>query len=268
MRADNQPRCGSHVQIPTCGCTLAKRQHCCKTARPACRYVHLREGQARAMTKPSVEDGRQKRSVRDLLRHPLVLAIAPAIIAAVAVIYVAGANTGHSLGIGPTPTVTVTVTQSATSTASSTSTPSSISTPSIGGGTSNAPGQEIFKKTGVQLTECYAVSFTAPSSLRPYQVPGCGGLTGDLAIDNIGNVLSTAQVAIYPGRTGFFQCQADTAYVPSGNAINAHNLQLTNSTLCVTTANRIAVCYVTYDTIFAAVPAPGLTMDVIVYALK
>jgi hypothetical protein len=219
------------------------------------------------MTKPSVEDGRQKRSGRDLTRHPLVLAIAPAIIAAAAGIYVAGANTGHSLGIGPTPTVTVTVTQSATSTASSKSTPSSISTPSIGGGTSNTPGQEIFKKASVQLTDCHAVSFTDPS-LHPYQFPSCSGNPGDLSIDYKGAVASTAQVAIYPGQAGFSQCQADTTYVPAGNIININNQRLTDNTLCVTTANRIAVCYVTYDTTSASVPAPGLTMDVTVYALK
>jgi hypothetical protein len=211
------------------------------------------------MTGPSVEAGQHKRSRENLTRHPLVLAIAPAIIAVVG-IYIAGANTGHSLGIGPTPTVTVTVTRSATST------PSSTSTPSNGGVTSNASGQELFQKTGVQLTECYALSFTNPS-LHPYQLPSCTP-AGDLSIDSYGLVQSTAPVAIYPGQAGFSQCQADTTYVPVGSFVNNNKQLLTDDTLCVTTANRIAVCYVTHDTTSASVPAPGLTMDVTVYALN
>lgn len=40
------------------------------------------------------------------------------------------------------------------------------------------------------------------------------------------------------------------------------------STLCITTGHRLVTCYVTDDTTSESIAAPGLTMDVTVYALK
>jgi hypothetical protein len=206
-----------------------------------------------AMTGPNTGDGRDKRPRVNPTRHPLTIAVFPALILGLCTLaggYFAG--TRHVLGGAPAPTVTVTVTRPATSTPSD-------------GGTSNAPGQEMFHKSGVQLTDCYALSITDPS-LRPYRNSSCGSPLGDLSINYNGDVQSMAQVAVYPGRAGFSQCQAGTAYAAVGATINVNNL--TNSTLCITTASRIATCYVTDDTTFASVAAPGLTMDVTVYALK
>jgi hypothetical protein len=123
----------------------------------------------------------------------------------------------------------------------------------------------MFHKIGVQLTECHALSFTDPS-VRPYQVPNCATPLGDLSINGNGVVQSMAQIAVYSGRAGFSQCQADTAYAAPNAIINQNNL--INSTLCITTANRIVACYVTDDTTSASVAAPGLTMDVTAYTLK
>jgi len=82
-----------------------------------------------------------------------------------------------------------------------------------------------------------------------------------------------AQLAIYSGKADFSDCQADTAYVGPGVVVNpnvnlSHQPRLTDSTLCITTANRIVACYVTNDTTSEATAAPGLTMDVTVYSLK
>ena len=214
--------------------------------------MHLGEGQARGDDRPSVEDGRDK---REKLTHPLLLAIVPALILGSAT-YFAGARTGHVIGLGPAPapTVTVTVTSGATTTGHG------------GGGATNPPGQELFHKTGVQLTGCYALSFT-DTHLRPYQIPSCTFGSGDLSIDYEGYVQSMAQLAVYAGHAGFSLCQADTNYVSPGSFVNNNHQQLTDSTLCITTPNRLAVCYVTDDTT-SAPTAPGLTMDVTVYALK
>jgi hypothetical protein len=77
---------------------------------------------------------------------------------------------------------------------------------------------------------------------------------------------SSAQLAVYPGRAGFPQCQSDTMYVSS--FANPNRQSLVGETLCVTTSNRIAACYVTSDTTQSRNPAPGLTMDVTVYDTK
>ncbi len=240
------------------GCTLDEEAARPPDGTPACRHVRLREGQASAMTGLSKEDHRNKPSRRKLSDNKLVLAIIPALITGAAT-YFAGARTGPALGIAPAPTATVTVTQSASS------------TPGPGGGTPAATGQEILHKSGVQLTDCFALSFADPS-LRPYQVPSCATPSGDLSIDSSGDVQSTAQIAVYSGQAGFSQCQADTSYIASGDIANpianGSRTLLRNSTLCITMTDRIATCYVTDDTTSESIAAPGLTMDVTVYALK
>lgn len=128
-------------------------------------------------------------------------------------------------------------------------------------------GAKLFAKNGVQLTDCYALSLTDPS-LHPYQVPGCMTTSSDLFIDDYGDVLSDAQLAVYQGKAGFSQCQADTTYVSPGSFANPNHQRLTGSTLCITTANRMAVCYITEDTTSQSVAAPGLNLDVSVYSVK
>jgi hypothetical protein len=82
-------------------------------------------------------------------------------------------------------------------------------------------------------------------------------------------VRSSAQLAVYDGPAGFSQCQADTNYATGSANYTAQSVvSLADKTLCVTTANRIAVCYVTNDTTQAGTAAPGLTMNIIVYAYK
>ena len=125
----------------------------------------------------------------------------------------------------------------------------------------------LFQKTGVQLSECYALRFTDPS-LSPYKVNGCfTSPVGDLSVDVSGQVESAQQLAVIAGGAGYSQCRTDTTYVAQGISANA-NGPLTHQTLCITTGNRIAVCYVTDDTTSTGVAAPALTMDVTVYALK
>jgi hypothetical protein len=61
--------------------------------------------------------------------------------------------------------------------------------------------------------------------------------------------VSSAPLAVYDGPAGFSQCQADTNYVTGSVNYTAQSIvSLADETLCVTTANRIAVCYVTNDT--------------------
>ena len=118
------------------------------------------------------------------------------------------------------------------------------------------------QKQGVQLTKGYQLSFIDPT-LRPMSISfGCPG-GEDLSVCG-GGVISSAQLAVYPGQAGFSQCQADTTYV-SGFA-DSNGQSLTGTTLCVTTGHRLAVCYVTSDTTQANTPAPGLIMDITVYA--
>jgi hypothetical protein len=82
-------------------------------------------------------------------------------------------------------------------------------------------------------------------------------------------VRSSAQLAVYDGPAGFSQCKADTNYATGSANYTAQSVvSLADKTLCVTTVNRIAVCYVTNDTTQAGTAAPGLTMNIIVYAYK
>jgi hypothetical protein len=170
--------------------------------------------------------------------------------------FVTGAFAGPRINLfvaaQPTVTITATVRQAATPQVSNV------------GGSGTQTGQVLFQKKGVLLTEGYQLSFTDPT-LHPFPSNAgyCG--SGDLYVSTCAaNVYSSAQLAVYDGKAGFSQCQADTAYV-TGSA-NATQKLLTGTTLCVTTGHRIAVCYVTNDTTQAGTPAPGLIMDVTVYA--
>jgi hypothetical protein len=166
--------------------------------------------------------------------------------------FVGGAFAGPriDLFVAAQPTVTITATPQASN--------------GGGSGTQTSPGTVLFQKKGVQLTEGYQLSFTDPA-LHPFPSTAgyCG--SGDLYVSTCAaNVYSSAQLAVYDGKAGLSQCQADTTYV-TGSA-NANQQLLTGTTLCVTTGHRIAVCYVTNDTTQAGTPAPGLIMDVTVYA--
>ncbi len=113
----------------------------------------------------------------------------------------------------------------------------------------------------MQLTRGYELSFI-DAALRPSSYSTC---TGDLYICSA-YVASSAQLAVYPGPAGFSQCHADTNYV-TGYA-NISGQSLVGTTLCVTTGNRVAACYVTADTTQTSSAAPGLTMNITVYATK
>lgn len=171
-------------------------------------------------------------------------------LATVAAAFIGGAYAGPRIGLViAQPTVTITRGVSPAHSGGST-------------GTQSSPGTVLLRKQGVQLTSGYQLSFTDPT-LRPTAInSGCPG-GGDLSVCG-GGVISPAQLAVYPGRAGFSQCRADTAYV-SGFA-DANQQSLAGSTLCVTTSNRLAVCYVTSDTVSASTPAPGLIMDITVYS--
>jgi hypothetical protein len=191
-------------------------------------------------------------------RDKTVIAAVITALGFIAAAFITGAYAGHSVGLGarPTATVTVTATQQATPNGS-------------GGGGGSIPatsGQVLFQKKGVQLTEGYQLSFTDPT-MHPFPSNAgyCG--TGDLFVSTCAaNVYSSARLAVYDGKAGFSQCQADTTYVTG--AANANQQSLTGTTLCVTTGHRIAVCYVTNDTTQSGDAAPGLAMDVTVYATK
>jgi hypothetical protein len=151
------------------------------------------------------------------------------------------------------------------------------STPAVQSGTSQstspapptsntilAAGTRLFHKTGVQLTSGYALSIS-DRNLIPIQNNGCAG---DLWICGSTDIGSSAQLALYSGTpqpAGFSQCQSDTAYAPVTGVLPAQSL--VGTTLCVTTTDRIAVCYVTGDTRWGTGPTNGLTMDVTVYSL-
>jgi hypothetical protein len=125
----------------------------------------------------------------------------------------------------------------------------------------------LFRKNGVQLTQGYALSFTDPS-LRPYADPN-DSCSADLYVCGLNSLVgSAAQLTVIDGQAGFSQCQADTAYVPTGGYADENGQTLHGKTLCVTTGDRIVACYVTADTTQAGVAAPALTMNVTVYALK
>jgi hypothetical protein len=175
-----------------------------------------------------------------------------------------GALTTHWFGLTTSPAQAA-PTRSATSSSSTVTSPTvtASATPAVHSGGS-------VHKNGVQLTQCYALSLADPA-LRPYPVSDCYGGSGDLYIgypSSTGSVESSAQLVVFDGRAGFSQCESDTAYVPSGSSAEPKSGSLVGTTLCVTTPNRIAAFYVTADTTSANVPAPGLTMDVTVYALK
>jgi hypothetical protein len=171
--------------------------------------------------------------------------------------FVTGAFAGPQINLFVTPQPTVTITATVTQ----------VATPqtSNGGGSGAQPGQVLFQKNGVQLTKGYQLSFTDPT-LHPFPSNagycGSGDLYVSICITN--GVYSSAQLAVYDGKAGFSQCQADTAFVT--DAANANQRSLTGTTLCVTTSHRIAVCYVIQDTTQASTPSPGLVMDVTVYA--
>jgi hypothetical protein len=168
--------------------------------------------------------------------------------------FVTGAFAGPRINLFVAPQPTVTITAAARQTA----------TPHTSNGA--RAGQILFQKNGVQLTKGYQLSFTDPS-LQPFPANAgyCG--SGDLFVSSCAAyVASSAQLAVYDGKAGFSQCQADTAYV-TGWA-NANQNSLTGTTLCVTTGHRIAVCFVTDDTTQAGTASPGLIMDVTVYATQ
>jgi len=204
-------------------------------------------------------DGRDKSTRRGISMSASTAQVIAAVITGLFVLgaaFVTGAFAGPRINLfvaaQPTVTITPTVAQAATPQASN------------GGGSGTQTGQVLFQKKGVQLTEGYQLSFT-DSALHPFPSNAgyCG--SGDLYVSTCdANVDSSAQLAVYDGKAGFSQCQADTAYV-TGPA-NANQKSLTGTTLCVTTGDRIAVCYVTNDTTQAGAPSPGLIMDVTVYA--
>ena len=174
-------------------------------------------------------------------------------LATVAAAFIGGAYAGPRIGLVVTqPTVTVTATISPATTSQAGSGRST--------GTQTSPGTALLQKQGVQLTQGYYLSFIDPA-LRPMSISGCP--QGDLSACG-GGVNSSRQLAVYPGRAGFSECQADTTYV-AGFA-DSNGQSLTGTTLCVTTGHRLAVCYVTADTTQASTPAPGLIMDITVYA--
>jgi hypothetical protein len=207
------------------------------------------------MTRPSGENGHDKRS-RINLSHPLIVAMIPALILAAGT-YFAGARTGHVLGLAPAPTATVTITATVTPSASHGGT----------SGTQPSSGQVLRRKNDIQLAKGYQLSF-ADSALRPFLA---SSNSGDLYVHGFtGYVGSSQQLAVIDGPAGFSQCNADTTYVALNGYANDNGQSLVHKTLCVTdtTGNPIAACYVTADTTQASVPAPALTMDCTVYALK
>jgi hypothetical protein len=179
-------------------------------------------------------------------------------LATIAAAFIGGAYAGPKIGIviaQPTVTITATVRPATTSQAG----------PNGSTGTQTSPGKVLSQKQGVQLTQGYQLSFIDPT-LRPLSYSSCGG---DLAVCYGGDVRSAAQLAVYDGSAGFSQCQADTDYVASSANYTAQGVvSLADKTLCVTTGHRIAACYVTNDTTQAGIAAPGLTMNITVYASK
>ena len=182
------------------------------------------------MARSGAEHGRDRRPRGKLSHNPLFVGIVSALIAGTCTLvggYIAGAN--HVISGGPGPRVTITVYRPAPSATGH------------GSSTPNHAGQMLFQKTGVQLSECYALRFTDPS-LSPYKVNGCfTSPVGDLSVDVSGQVESAQQLAVIAGGAGYSQCRTDTTYVAQGISANA-NGPLTHQTLCITTGNRIAVC--------------------------
>ena len=138
--------------------------------------------------------------------------------------------------------------------------------PATGSSTQASPGTVLFRGNGVQLSQGHALLFTDPS-LRPYADP-TDSCSADLYVCGLNSLVgSAAQLTVIDGQAGFSQCQAHTAYVAGGVA-DQNGQTLHGKTLCVTTSDRIAACYVSADTTQAGVAAPALTMDITVYALK
>lgn len=130
--------------------------------------------------------------------------------------------------------------------------------------TAPAPGKVLTKKDNVQLTSGFALSISDPN-LIPVQ----NNCAGDLWICGNTDIGSSApaQLAPYSGTPqppGFSQCQSDTNYVSPDGEMPSQSLVAT--TLCVTTTDRVAVCYITGDTRWGTGPTNGLTMDVTVYS--
>src|SRR5215469_1060330 len=136
----------------------------------------------------------------------------------------------------------------------------SSSTTGPSGQTSGATqprGTVVSRGAGVQLANS-SLNLTDPS-LRPVPITSACG--GDLYVCDAGAIVgSSQQLAVIDGKAGFRQCYADTSYVSTGNAETSGG-SLVGKTLCVTTTDLIAVCYVTADTTQAGVTNPGLTMD-------
>jgi hypothetical protein len=207
--------------------------------------------------------GRDKRTRRHLSINASAAQVIAAMITAlgaVAAAFVGGAFAGPRIGLvvaQPAVTITATVTRPAISRAS----------PGGGSGTQTSPGTVLFQKKSVQLTRGYQLSFI-DHTLRPFVVgngTACG--SGDLYVSTcFAYVYSSALLTVVSGRAGFAQCQADTTYLTG--AANENGNSLLDSTLCVTTGHSVAACYVTSDTTKSAVAAPGLIMDVTVYASK
>jgi hypothetical protein len=139
--------------------------------------------------------------------------------------------------------------------------------PALSSSTQASPGTVLFRKNGVQLSQGHALSFTDPS-LRPYADPTFP-CSADLYVCALNSLVgSGAQLTVIDGQAGFSQCLADTTYVAPGGYADQDGQTLVGKTLCVTTSDRIAACYVTADTTQEGVAAPELTMDITVYALK
>lgn len=131
--------------------------------------------------------------------------------------------------------------------------------------TAQAPGKVLTKKDNVQLTSGYALSISDPN-LMPVPNSGCAGDLWICGSTDIGSS-APAQLAAYSGTpqpAGFSQCQSDTNYVSADGEMPQQSL--VGTTLCVTTTDRVAVCYITGDTRWTTSPTNGLTMDVTVYS--
>jgi hypothetical protein len=146
------------------------------------------------------------------------------------------------------------------------SSPSGPSNSSTGAGNlpssaAHSQGKQLIAPTVVQLNSGYALSISGDKLIV---VPN-NGCAGDLWICGNTDIGSSAQLAPHSGTAGFSQCQSDTNYVSSTGEMPQQSL--VGTTLCVTTADRIAVCHVTGDTRWDTGPTNGLTMDVTVYSL-
>lgn len=187
--------------------------------------------------------------------RPSILELGPQWITAIAVLITALTGVGFIAGRATAPAGSAKPAVTPTPTA----TPQARQSGSSG---THSPGTVLSLKSGLVLSQNFALSFTDPT-LRPFSNDSY--CSGDLYVCFEG-VGSSAPLAVYPGRAGFSQCQGDTTYVSS--FANSNRQSLVGETLCVTTSDRIAACYVTSDTTETGNAAPALTMDVTVYATK